>query len=95
MAAHQEKQPFSASDIDKVKSLLDRLANDKTFADEFRAHKPGEEDKLKRFLEKHHFSDFAVQPVQPPQGEKQCYEVCLCSTIIKGLCVCVRYCFGS
>lgn len=83
--------PFSASEMEGLSKLTDKLANDKEFARGVAAHKPGEEMKLKQFLAGQGFKadEVSIDRAAPTQ---HCFEICLCSTIIKGLCVCVRYC---
>jgi hypothetical protein len=94
------KQAFQASETEMMSKLVDTLANDKKFSDSVTSYKPGDEIKLKEFLGTNGFAGTQVRifkrpttPNQPPPPhEPTCYEVCLCSTVIPGLCVCVRYC---
>ena len=92
------KQAFSASETDTITKLVDKFANDKKFVDSVAGYQRGHEAELKKFLEANGFEGMEVRVYKrpttqsPPPPQPTCYEVCLCSTIIPGLCICVRYC---
>ncbi len=90
------KQAFSASETDTVTKLVDKFANDKKFVDSVAGYQRGHEAELKKFLEASGFEGVGVKiyklPTTGTPPPTTCYEVCLCSTIITGLCICIRYC---
>jgi len=94
--ADPTKKPFSTSEMNSFTALVDRFANDESFAKAVTTHKPGDEVKLKQFLAESGFRGVEVtidaNSPSPQQTRVMCYRVCLCSTIVPGLCVCVSYC---
>ena len=87
------KTPFSSTETAAITKLADRLADDQKFAHAVAAHKPGDESKLKHFLAEHGFKGVETTIDGGGQGLKPntTYRICLCSTIITGLCICVSY----
>jgi hypothetical protein len=86
-------EPFSLAETASVLALADKLAKDEKFGHTVGSFKPGDEAKLERALADAGFKGFKPSIELKPQALKPqtTYRICLCSTIISGLCICIQY----